>query len=266
MEVDASDTGVTAVLSQHTGDCELLAMKLAFEEWRHWLKGVRHPFMVYTDHKNLEYLQTTKRLNARQALCSDLLQAQVLHNLQAWGEKHQGGQAVSATPCRSPTDECGACSPPRASWCPCSGTTDHLCTAETSGCSDCMGTCLCRNGTPWCHTYSTVNRHLLLVACYAQGCGERPHVFPLSVKLHPLPTPLRPWSHLAVDFVTLGLPHFGTEARDAGSPRCGAQSLDQPAATPGDGRGPGVQGEKPARLPEERQGVAIPRGLGGVQP
>ncbi|KAK1798925.1 hypothetical protein P4O66_007199 [Electrophorus voltai] len=49
------------------GDCELLAMKLGFEEWRHWLEGARHPFTVNTDHKNLEYLQTTKRLNARQA-------------------------------------------------------------------------------------------------------------------------------------------------------------------------------------------------------
>ncbi|KAK1792895.1 hypothetical protein P4O66_001627 [Electrophorus voltai] len=49
------------------GDRELLAMKLALEEWRHWLEGARHPFTVITDHKNLEYLQTTKRLNSRQA-------------------------------------------------------------------------------------------------------------------------------------------------------------------------------------------------------
>ncbi|KAK1785900.1 hypothetical protein P4O66_017542 [Electrophorus voltai] len=84
VEVDASDIGVGAALSQHTGergglqpiayfswklspaewsygvgDRELLAMKLAFEEWRHWLEGARHTFTVYTHHKNLEYLQTT---------------------------------------------------------------------------------------------------------------------------------------------------------------------------------------------------------------
>ncbi|KAK1800374.1 hypothetical protein P4O66_005614, partial [Electrophorus voltai] len=41
-------------------DRELLAMKLTFEERRHWLEGVRHPFTVITDHKNLEYLQPTK--------------------------------------------------------------------------------------------------------------------------------------------------------------------------------------------------------------
>ncbi len=32
---------------------ELLAIKLALEEWRHWLEGAKHPFTVLTDHKNL---------------------------------------------------------------------------------------------------------------------------------------------------------------------------------------------------------------------
>ncbi|XP_036066968.1 uncharacterized protein LOC118598406 [Oryzias melastigma] len=49
------------------GDRELLAVKLALEEWRHWLEGTPEPFTVFTDHKNLEYLKTAKRLNARQA-------------------------------------------------------------------------------------------------------------------------------------------------------------------------------------------------------
>lgn len=44
-------------------DRELLAIKLALKEWRHWLEGVIQPFMVLTDHKNLEYLQTARRLN-----------------------------------------------------------------------------------------------------------------------------------------------------------------------------------------------------------
>ncbi|KAL0185720.1 hypothetical protein M9458_017390, partial [Cirrhinus mrigala] len=85
VEVDASSTGVGAVLSQRQGDppklypcayfshklspaeCnydvgnrELLAMKLALEEWRHWLEGAKHPFTVLTDHKNLEYLRSAK--------------------------------------------------------------------------------------------------------------------------------------------------------------------------------------------------------------
>ena len=94
VEVDASDTGVGAVLSQrspadekihpcaffsrrlspaeHNYDIgnrrrELLAVKLALEEWRHWLEGADQPFVVWTDHKNLSYLQTAKCLNSHQA-------------------------------------------------------------------------------------------------------------------------------------------------------------------------------------------------------
>lgn len=44
---------------------ELLALKLALEEWRHWLEGAKLPFQVWTDHKNLEYISLDKRLNSR---------------------------------------------------------------------------------------------------------------------------------------------------------------------------------------------------------
>lgn len=49
------------------GDRELLAVKLALEEWRHWLEGTEQPFLVWTDHKNLEYFRSAKRLIPRQA-------------------------------------------------------------------------------------------------------------------------------------------------------------------------------------------------------
>ncbi|KAK3564189.1 hypothetical protein QTP86_011026 [Hemibagrus guttatus] len=47
------------------GKWELLYIKAALEEWRHWLEGARHPFLMLTDHCNLEYLRNAKRLNPR---------------------------------------------------------------------------------------------------------------------------------------------------------------------------------------------------------
>ncbi|KAK3543168.1 hypothetical protein QTP70_012273 [Hemibagrus guttatus] len=68
VEVDASTTGLSpAEANYDIGNRELLAIKLALEEWRHWLEGAKHPFVVLTDHKNLEYLRAAKRLNPRQA-------------------------------------------------------------------------------------------------------------------------------------------------------------------------------------------------------
>lgn len=92
VEVDASDTGVGAVLSQRSaadgklhpcaffsrrlsqaernydvGNRELLALVLALQEWRHWLEGAAERFLVWMDHKNLSYLHGAKRLNSRQA-------------------------------------------------------------------------------------------------------------------------------------------------------------------------------------------------------
>ncbi|KAG1940759.1 retrotransposable element [Pimephales promelas] len=92
VEVDASEVGVGAVLSQRSaadgkvhpcaffshrlspaernydvGNRELLAIRLALGEWRQWLEGSTVPFLVWTDHRNLEYIRSAKRLNARQA-------------------------------------------------------------------------------------------------------------------------------------------------------------------------------------------------------
>lgn len=71
VEVEASNEGVGAVLSQHSsgclrpcaffscwlppaeqnydvGDQELLAIKLALEEWSYWLEEASHLFLVWT--------------------------------------------------------------------------------------------------------------------------------------------------------------------------------------------------------------------------
>ncbi|XP_042291189.1 uncharacterized protein LOC121912808 [Thunnus maccoyii] len=43
------------------GNLELQAIKLVLEDWRHWLEGAEQPFLIWTDHKNLEYIRTAKR-------------------------------------------------------------------------------------------------------------------------------------------------------------------------------------------------------------
>ena len=48
-------------------DKEILAIIWALEEWRQFLEGAKHQFEIWTDHKNLEYFMTAKKLNWRQA-------------------------------------------------------------------------------------------------------------------------------------------------------------------------------------------------------
>jgi len=48
-------------------DKEMLAIICALEEWRHFLEGVTHPVEIWTDHKNLKYFMTAKKLNYHQA-------------------------------------------------------------------------------------------------------------------------------------------------------------------------------------------------------
>lgn len=113
VEVDAS--GVGAVLSQRSdkggklhpcaflshrlspaeanydvGNRELLAVKIALEEWRHWLEGVERLFVVWTDHRNMEYVRSAKRLNSRLAKWALFFgRFKLLPNLQTWHQKLQ---------------------------------------------------------------------------------------------------------------------------------------------------------------------------------
>jgi len=48
-------------------DKEMFAIIRALEKWRHFLEGARHPVEIWTDHKNLEYFMTAKKLNRCQA-------------------------------------------------------------------------------------------------------------------------------------------------------------------------------------------------------
>jgi hypothetical protein len=92
VEADSSDFATRAVLSQQspTDDMwhpvayyskslnavehnyeihnkEMLAIIHALEDWCHFLEGAHHKFEIYTDHKNLEYFMTAKKLNCHQA-------------------------------------------------------------------------------------------------------------------------------------------------------------------------------------------------------
>jgi len=52
---------------------EMLAIMRALEEWRHFVEGAEHHCEIWTDHKNLQYFMTAKKLNQRQARWSLLL-------------------------------------------------------------------------------------------------------------------------------------------------------------------------------------------------
>ena len=97
METDASDYVSAAVLSQpdHEGtlrpvafmscqhlpaecnyeicDKELMAIVRAFEEWQPELEESREPINVISNHKNLEYFMSFKRLSRRQVRWSEFL-------------------------------------------------------------------------------------------------------------------------------------------------------------------------------------------------
>jgi hypothetical protein len=97
IETDASDFALGAVCSQNDEngtphpiafysrklipaeinyqiyDKELLAIVAAFTHWRHYLEFSQHTTIVITDHKNLEYFNTTRNLSRRQVRWSEIL-------------------------------------------------------------------------------------------------------------------------------------------------------------------------------------------------
>jgi len=98
VETDASDFALGAILSQlcednkwhpiafhsrkfqpaevnyDVHDKEMTAIVVAFKEWEHLLMSVKHEVTIFTDHKNLEYFNTTKVLNRRQHRWAEFLQ------------------------------------------------------------------------------------------------------------------------------------------------------------------------------------------------
>uniref|UniRef100_A0A3B3HPV2 Gypsy retrotransposon integrase-like protein 1 n=1 Tax=Oryzias latipes TaxID=8090 RepID=A0A3B3HPV2_ORYLA len=261
VEVDASDSGVGAVLSQRedttgklkpcaffsrklspaeqnydVGNRELLAIKLALEEWRHWLEGAEHPFIVWTDHKNLAYLRTAKRLNSRQARWCLFFDRFTFTITYRPGSRNVKPDALSrifsahdhheAVPIIPPTCVIGNLTwdietrvqqaqgeepdhpPPPANtlYVPSSLRSDVLVWGHASRVS-------CHGGVQ--RTLNLIKRRFFwpsmeqdtrefVAACTVCARSKSSNSPPAGL-LHPLPVAGRPWSHLALDFVT-GLP------------------------------------------------------------
>ncbi|KAL0165965.1 hypothetical protein M9458_037809, partial [Cirrhinus mrigala] len=247
VKVDASTTGVGAVLSQYhgtparlhpcayfsrklspaetnydIGNRELLAIKLALEEWRHWLEGAAHPFHIFTDHKNLQYLRNAKRLCPRQARWalfftrfhfsisyrpgSKNVRADALSRLSEPEEMSETPSNIIpahliVSPIEWTSPPAVATPEPRAL--PWTQRVDLIHSTHVS-----LGT-----GHPGANnTLSLLSERFWWpdmardVRRYVRGCKEcamskSPRHLP-AAKLHPLPIPNRPWSHLGVDFIT----------------------------------------------------------------
>ncbi len=262
VEVDASDVGVGAILSQRSsrddkvhpcaffshrltsaernydvGNRELLAIRLALGEWRHWLEGANVPFIVWTDHRNLEYIRSAKRLNARQARWAlffgrfefsisyrpgskngkpDALSRQFgstegasskevilphhcVVGAAVWGVEQTVRRALSHVT-RSPRAPEGALFVPEAArlavlrW----GHSSKL--AVHPGVRGTLA--IIRQRFWWPTRERDIRRFVASCPVCAQTKSSNS---PPAGFLRPLPIPSRPWSHIALDFVT-GLP------------------------------------------------------------
>jgi hypothetical protein len=85
-------------------DLELMAIIRAFEEWEPELMGSPQTINVVTDHKNLEYFMTTKKLNRRQARWSLFLSQFDFKIAYAHGETNVEADALSRRSQDVPTD------------------------------------------------------------------------------------------------------------------------------------------------------------------
>ncbi len=259
VEVDASNIGIGAILSQRQGDpaklypCsyysrkltsternydvgdrELLAIKSALEEWRHWLEGASHPFTVWTDHRNLEYLRTARRLNPRQARWS-LFFSRFVFTVTYWpgtknikadalsrqfeigSEPTQPENVISPTIIISPIqwdiiteiDQANSehIIPPE---CPQDKlfvpeilrkhTIDQVHTALSSGHPGISATIQLLQNRFW---WPTLRKDTITQVHQCQVCQtQKPSRQLPAGLLQPLPIPHRPWSHIAIDFIT----------------------------------------------------------------
>lgn len=262
VEVDASDSGVGAVLSQRNpkdnklhpcafysrrlspaernydvGNRELLAVVRALQEWRHWLEGTDQPFIVWTDHKNLAYLRSARRLNSRQARWALFLgrfrftltyrpgtkniKPDSLSRQFSSEKEEDSGETILPAPCvvgavqwrverevkealqgQPAPDGC----PPGRLYVPPDARSSVLTWGHTSrvACHPGIHRTLRLIQQRFWWPSMGADVRTFIAACSVCARGKASHRPPAGL-LQPLPIPHRPWSHISVDFVT-GLP------------------------------------------------------------
>ncbi len=259
VEVDASSTGIGAVLSQRQGNplklypCAfysrklnsaeqnydvgnrgLLAMKAAFEEWRHWLEGAKHPFTVLTVHRNLEYLKSAKRLNHRQARWSlfftrfdftvtyrpgsqntkaDALSRQYEASILPPTKESIISPAIILAPIQwdimteiteaQATDPPPAESPPNRTYVPHAlrqRVIQLVHSTLSSGHPGIAATIQLLTNRFW-RSSLQADTIAHIRNCPTCNASKSSHQLPAGL-LQPLPIPQRPWSHIAIDFIT----------------------------------------------------------------
>ncbi|KAI2668506.1 Transposon Tf2-11 polyprotein [Labeo rohita] len=258
VEVDASDCGIGAVLSQRhgnpgklhpcaffsrkltaaernydVGNKELLSMKAALEEWRHWLEGATHPFQIITDHKNLEYIKGAKRMNPRQARWSLFFTRFNFSVTFRPGSKNLKADALSRRHDTNPSEQTDVpILPPsvvvaQISWDLMEeiqrAQQDEPTPPECPANRQYVPQALRHRTLQWIHTslgsgHPRIHRTTTLVcnafwwpsmnrdiANFVKSCTicaqtKTPRELPAGL-LQPLPITHRPWSHLSIDFI-----------------------------------------------------------------
>jgi len=84
-----------AEINYDVHDKEMAAIVAAFKEWAYMLMSVDDQILVYTDHKNLEYFNTTKTLNRRQHRWAKFLQPFNLKIIYREGRLNEKADALS---------------------------------------------------------------------------------------------------------------------------------------------------------------------------
>ena len=264
MEVDASDVGIGAVLSQQAEEDqyihpvaflshrfspaeanydirnqELVAVHAVLTEWRHWVEGAQHPILIWMDHKNLTYIQDAKRLGPRQARWALFFCRFDFTLTYRPGSKNVRADALSRlfpteTPNSIPTEDTilpparvvgvvtwgvesvvrmaqraqpdPGVGPRNRLFVPCTVHSQVLQWGHSSQLSchpgaTCMAEFIHQNF--WWPTLEA-DAQEFVAACDVCSRSKASHHPPAGL-LRPLPIPGRPWSDIALDFVT-GLP------------------------------------------------------------